>query len=37
MDELIYNQIGFSNDLINVVKQAEDYDEDYNKWQSHIC
>lgn len=26
MDELIYNQIGFSNDLINVVKQAEDYD-----------
>ena len=26
MDELIYNQIGFSNGLINVVKQAEDYD-----------
>ena len=26
MDKLIYNQIGISNDLINVVKQAEDYD-----------
>lgn len=26
MDELIYNQIGFTNELINAVKKTEDYD-----------
>lgn len=26
MDELIYNQIGFTNELINAVKGSEDYD-----------